>query len=291
MKEKFIQFGSMKSLLGIVSEPDILADIGRKPAILILNSGLIHRIGPYRMSVELARKLASAGFLVFRFDLPGIGDSLVNDSKQGYQQRIINDISSAMDAISQHYPVNKFVSLGNCTGAMNSHVIAVNDERVCGAVLMDTYMYPTLKYWLVRLKDKLKKLLGSVGSATLLILSSKQQSENQIIDKNSNKAVLIREGVDYWHLPSKQAIENDLKELMNKDVQLLYVFSGGLRYFYNHKEQHRTTFNKVDFKNNLEVHFLEKMDHTYTLIRDRMFLIDLIASWMSKNFNSVESNV
>ncbi|HEY5972738.1 MAG TPA: hypothetical protein VIT22_12400, partial [Pseudoxanthomonas sp.] len=46
----------------------------RGTTVVLLNAGLIHRVGPFRLYVRLARELAESGFDVLRFDLPGIGD-------------------------------------------------------------------------------------------------------------------------------------------------------------------------------------------------------------------------
>src|SRR5690606_40846873 len=43
-------------------------------ALVLLNAGLTHRVGPFRCYVQFARRLASRGTHVFRFDLPRVGD-------------------------------------------------------------------------------------------------------------------------------------------------------------------------------------------------------------------------
>src|ERR1044072_1198890 len=47
-----------------------------RPTIVFFNAGMIHRIGPNRIHVKLARKLSNEGYDVFRFDLGGQGDSI-----------------------------------------------------------------------------------------------------------------------------------------------------------------------------------------------------------------------
>ena len=50
MKEKAILFGDGKGLLGILTEPQgSSADLG----VVILNSGLLHRMGPNRLHVKM----------------------------------------------------------------------------------------------------------------------------------------------------------------------------------------------------------------------------------------------
>ena len=75
MTEEVCRFGDRKSLVGIVTLPE-RPDHGQDlPAIILLNAGLAHRVGPQRLYVKMARHMASQGFAVLRFDFSGIGDS------------------------------------------------------------------------------------------------------------------------------------------------------------------------------------------------------------------------
>ena len=44
----------------------------QKPTVVILNTGIVHRVGHHRMFVALSRALAGIGFNVLRFDFAGI---------------------------------------------------------------------------------------------------------------------------------------------------------------------------------------------------------------------------
>ena len=70
--ELAVMFGRSGTLLGILTRP--LPHVRKRlPAIVVLNTGIAHRVGHNRMYVTLARELASRGHTVFRFDLSGIG--------------------------------------------------------------------------------------------------------------------------------------------------------------------------------------------------------------------------
>jgi len=75
MREEAVLFGKTRSLVGIITDPHTVVNAHNHPAIVLLNAGVLHRVGPNRLYVKIARKLASAGFVVLRFDLSGIGDS------------------------------------------------------------------------------------------------------------------------------------------------------------------------------------------------------------------------
>ena len=91
MKEEVLQFGQRSSMVGILHSPDGYANL-ELPAVLFLNAGLIHRIGPNRIYVKLARQFAQMGFFVFRFDSSGIGDSEVRKDNLPYEKSIIDDV-------------------------------------------------------------------------------------------------------------------------------------------------------------------------------------------------------
>ena len=74
MSERVVEFGDGVQLSGVVTEPSGPA---RSTGVLLLGAGLLHRVGPARLHVELARALAAAGLPVLRFDYSGIGESEV----------------------------------------------------------------------------------------------------------------------------------------------------------------------------------------------------------------------
>ena len=74
ISEQAVLFGSWTSLVGIVTKAVSPASANR-PAIVILNTGIIHRVGHHRMFVTMSRALGAVGYTVLRFDFSGIGDS------------------------------------------------------------------------------------------------------------------------------------------------------------------------------------------------------------------------
>ncbi|MGH7928173.1 MAG: alpha/beta hydrolase, partial [Candidatus Binatia bacterium] len=76
MREEALLLGKTRSLVGILTDPPEAKRSTRLPGIILLNAGIIHRVGPNRMHVKIARTLAPMGFVVVRFDFSGIGDSI-----------------------------------------------------------------------------------------------------------------------------------------------------------------------------------------------------------------------
>ena len=73
-REMTVLMGRHKSLVGTLPIVAISA-VTAPPTVVLLNAGIVHRVGPNRMHVLLARALAAAGIPSLRFDMSGIGDS------------------------------------------------------------------------------------------------------------------------------------------------------------------------------------------------------------------------
>ncbi len=145
MKERVCQFGRDLNLVGILAEPeekDLRADA---PTLLMLNAGLLHHVGPHRMSVELAHRLADKGIRSLRFDIGGYGDSELSTDADSDETLIVSDIKSAMDFLEAELNCHIFVLTGLCAGADNSHVASLRDARVVGEVLLDAPGYWTTR--------------------------------------------------------------------------------------------------------------------------------------------------
>ena len=135
--ETVIRFGPANTLVGIVTRPNGgLANTDR-PAIILLNAGLLHRVGPNRIYVQMARALAQAGFTVLRFDFSGMGDSRPREDHLPYIQSAPAEARDAMDWLTEHKGQHQFVLMGHCAGAGFSYLLAAQDERVAGAAIIN----------------------------------------------------------------------------------------------------------------------------------------------------------
>jgi pimeloyl-ACP methyl ester carboxylesterase len=138
MREKVLLMGEREALVGIVTLPDATERDPELPALLLLNSGMLHRIGPGRLYAKLARKLAQKGFLVLRFDLSGIGDSSARrDDPRPPEARWPSEVQEAMDTLQEKYGVSQFGLTGICLGAKVAYLTALEDPRVSGAALIN----------------------------------------------------------------------------------------------------------------------------------------------------------
>ena len=90
MREEAVVFGRASALVGVITDPPAGGRPAHAMAVILLNAGLLHRVAPNRLYVELARGLAAQGFAAFRFDFSGIGDSNVRRNSLPFEKSIVN---------------------------------------------------------------------------------------------------------------------------------------------------------------------------------------------------------
>ena len=117
MQEDPVYFGSRRSLAGIVTLVPGRLGGGPNPFVILLNSGRVHRVGPNRMYVGLARTLAAKGFAVLRFDFSGIGDSCDDSTGRRFHEWARQDVQEAIDYLQGAYGAERCILFGICSGA------------------------------------------------------------------------------------------------------------------------------------------------------------------------------
>ncbi|MET0342508.1 MAG: alpha/beta fold hydrolase [Polyangiales bacterium] len=142
VRETPIRFGPSDGLFGIHTQP---AEHARAPrsggytAILMLNVGTNHRVGPNRLYVRMARHWARAGYHTLRFDLAGMGDSRAAAgyaTARLYSKDSVADVQAAIDALAAR-GCERFVLLGLCSGAYAAFQTTLADGRVVAQVLLN----------------------------------------------------------------------------------------------------------------------------------------------------------
>lgn len=111
-----------------------------RPAIVLMNAGSIHHVGPNRAFVRMARRWAELGYSVFRMDLSGIGESPVGEGSPEnvpYPRDAVLDAQAAMTALEQQGVARRFILSGLCSGADIAFRAGVIDRRVAGAWMIN----------------------------------------------------------------------------------------------------------------------------------------------------------
>ena len=135
-REEVVAFGPAGSLIGIVTHPkDRHPD---RPAILLISPSLVHRVGPFRLHVKLARYLADLGFLCLRFDFSGVGESLPRQDELPRNKSDIVETIQAVDFLATAFGTRSVITAGICRGAWVGLAAARQNRRISGLLMVDT---------------------------------------------------------------------------------------------------------------------------------------------------------
>lgn len=285
MKETTVSFGTTR-LSGVLTEPS--GDRGGRPAVLLLNAGLLHRVGPNRIYVTLARRLAAAGFPVLRFDYSGLGESEPRRDELTIEQSTLTEGREAMDFLVASGIADRFVPMGLCAGAENAHRIAVQDSRVSGAVLIDGYAYRTPGFYLRHLGRRLTSgrtwhnlLIGQSGWRRMFRGVFPGSDDGSPSNGNPGGLNFVRV------FPPKAACKTELEGLLARPVDLFLVYTGGgMEDYYNYPSQFGDAFPSLRDHPRIRVQFIASADHTFTLRSDQEQLVSSIATWADTTLTS-----
>lgn len=276
MKETVCNFGPDNSLFGILTTPDDDVRVSDAPIALILNAGIVHRVGPFRIHVDIARQLAAKGFSTLRLDLSGLGDSAARTGKiNEIENRAVLDVSDAMNFLQAETGVDQFTLLGLCSGAYNAHRVAVKDERIVAAVFMDGIVFRTAGYYARRFarffqfrfwRNAIKRRLF-VGGKVSVDEESNTFAETEFFDS----------GLD------KDAVVNELNLLMQRDVQMLFLYTDGYDDIVG-RSQFKEMYGLHPNDGQLQVEYYPKSEHTFRLIENRKAACSRIADWVVSRF-------
>src|SRR5512133_2120316 len=274
-----LQFGVERHLVGILTAPAETID-SREFALIILNAGVLHRVGPHRLHVKLARRAAELGVPALRMDLSGIGDSRSPRTDLSFRALAVKDVQAALDLVSQRLGVNHFPLFGLCSGADNSLATALADERVFSIAMVDPISYVSPQAKLRKLKSRLGEL-GSVREVTRwgVARAAKRIEEDanrtlgQAGEGSSEKTQQGRE------VPEKSSYETQLLTLCNRGVQILTLFSGAMDDRFNGPNQLFEVFPTL--KGRVTCEYFPGANHTFVELSTQADLLHAVTRWLT----------
>jgi len=295
MNESVLRFGDSGSLIGIYTPaPTSGTTSGSRPGIVLVNSGMVHRVGPNRLYVNIARQLAAAGYPVLRYDLSAIGDSSPRSDSLSFEKSAISETSAAMAALGVQSGACGFILCGICSGADIAFLTTRDNPAVVGAVLINGRGLHG-----VTDDDAIEASLNSTLSAGI---SARYLLKNALFNPDSWRK-LVGGRVNYLELLSivgrqllrpftsrDQAPESapELRAafhaILDRGVKLLMVYSEG---------DPSTDYMKLMFGKEIKKlaacqHFTEihmpGADHTFTPLHSRNELIAALRNWTDAHF-------
>ena len=271
MTERIARFGKGDNLLGIFTDPDPAVRRADAPAILWLNAGTLHHVGPFGWYVTMARRFAELGFVSLRFDLAGIGDSPATGEPTNILDGALEDVHEAIELVVRSRQVERVILVGLCSGAVLAHHAALRDPRVAGAIFFDGIGYKTPGFHLRHYGPRLLKGSAWIGTAARLVKKATGQA--------TAKPELLAESF-FFDFPSKEQARADLAVLLRRGTRLLFLYTGGVREeYFNHRDQFAEMFG--DFgTDRVEVEYWPDADHLYADLEWRRTMFGRVEQWM-----------
>lgn len=247
-------------LFGVLSEPEAAGD---RPMVVLINAGFVHRVGPFRVHVTLARALAAAGFPVLRFDQPSIGDAPVKTDADdtGMVRRVL-------DSLSAMHPGRGFVVGGLCSAADLGWKVALADERVRGLLLLDPVARPGFWFRLGQVRMLLRRPVGT------WIKSLQRRLRQRRLGAARNE--------DYRDWPAPGAEREQLQRIVARDVDVIAVYTGGAAPYFTHERQFAANFGAAASDPRVHFEYWPECDHTFMAAEDQQRLVDAVVAWCAR---------
>lgn len=278
LTEEPLQFGEGGRLSGILTQPGMSSgNVRERPVFIFLNAGFLHRVGPSRLYVRLARELALMGFSSLRVDLAGKGDSLRRPNLTN-RQSVAADFEEIKGVLDSHLGGVPFVLAGVCSGADNAIRLTLNERRVVGLVLLDPVCFPNDGF-------------GVRARATFVRWTSPARYIAGF--KNRFRALTTKDGwtrndpLDQRDFPTQEQLRAALKSIREREGRVLSMFTHyAFRGYYNQAGQLGRVIGVEGYHQFCTELFWPQASHTYSLELHRRRIIEEVKTWAANYIHS-----
>lgn len=294
MKERALLFGTGKSLVGVITDPASsgAGEPSGRTAVVLLNAGLLHRVGPNRLYVKLARRLAAKGVVVLRFDLSGIGDSRSALEPTGFEDRAVAETKAAMDLLASTRGIGRFVVGGLCSGADNALRAASLDPRITGLALLEPVsgapstgqVLGSYRDRLLRPRSWLRLLSGQseLWSELVGLLRARRgrRSGGKPPDRSRSAPSSDRSQPESSPPPPLGASPGrDMRAFADRGGALCLVYSADNPAHYHYAKVLRRELQGVP-EGRVRVEVVPETDHVFTPLEAQARVLDALAEWI-----------
>ena len=279
MSERAILLGPRRSLVGVVNDPREAAVTSDDPLVVFLNSGIIHRIGGNRLTVEVCREIAKGGVSSLRFDLSAIGDSRPREDALDPLESAMADVREVLDHMERNFSARRFVLAGLCSGADHSIAYATRDSRVVGLILIDPSVPRTGKYYVFDYVGRMRKLLAFISlprnwPRLRSALGRLRAAALPVEDVQGEPRLVERPYV-------RSLLENAYSAFVRDGRRALVILSAGIPEQHNYAGQFVDAFPQLRGRRGLDVKYVPDTDHTFTSERHREALASIVRRWLT----------
>jgi pimeloyl-ACP methyl ester carboxylesterase len=274
--EQALLLGQRRSLVSVIARPRLPGNADL-PAIVILNTGIVHRVGHHRMYVTLSRMLAAGGRTVGRFDQSGLGDSSPRGDHLPPLAAGLADIKEVLDALENSHQVSRFILIGLCSGADQSVIYGHADPRVVGLVIMDPTIPPTPRYYLHYIWRRVRHLqnwISFITGRSGLVRIAAAHLQNRMRPRENSQALSLQ------NLQFSPYLAQCYAATAARGIKLLAELTA-LSPRHAYQQQIVDAFPEVSARGSLQLQYFPDIDHLFSAPADRARLFLVIDSWLS----------
>jgi len=284
--ERAVRFGARERLFGILACCDEASD---KPAVILLNTGAGHHVGPHRLYVPMARAWAERGHLVLRFDLGGLGDSGLPPGYDlesvAYPEHMLDDAREAIEFVRRQAPQRPIIVAGLCSGGWLAFQAARHDLGVEGVISINApfYLYDADRQWLRDRRAIARYQRAALDPAKwrkALRGRASYAAFTRLATATLARQISVRLAAAARRAPV-DAFARDLCDIAGRGTSCLFVFSSGdngLAYFLRHAQ---STLRRSNVRGLMRHVVVENAGHTFRPIAAQRALAGLLDEFVA----------
>jgi alpha-beta hydrolase superfamily lysophospholipase len=238
-RERAVRFGTLFGIVSLPQDKSGAPVAANGKAVILLNAGAVHRIGPSRLYVSIARHLAAQGYTALRMDISGIGDSRPRPGAPEnvvYSEHAVDDLRQALEFLRNDWNITEVHAVGLCSGAYHAFKAAVAGLPLSGVVVInpltffwtegmslqyadhrvasDIRRYRTNAY---RIAPWIKLLRGNVNLWELF----------QVLARRTARLALtpLRSAARTLRIPFRNDLPSELLAIVRAGIRLRFVFA------------------------------------------------------------------
>ncbi|MGE0384272.1 MAG: hypothetical protein AB7Q97_06035 [Gammaproteobacteria bacterium] len=279
--EQVLRFGPARCLVGITTGQR------SRTGIVFLDAGLIHRVGPGRLYVELARMASARGIAALRFDHSGIGDSGVRPDQLPAEKAVVQEAIDALDTLARHAGCDQFILFGMCASTDTAFRAACADRRVAGVVLLNALLGDR-----ATANDNLldEMTTRKVAHSYLKDKLFRPHSWLRLLRGRTDPRRVLRVLMRAWQSTTRRAqvpLDEDparvlagLQGLAARGTRVLLAFGEhtGVRQYFGMTIENR--IGGIDPDRRIDVRIVERGDHSFTTLALQREIVEMFTGWL-----------
>jgi dienelactone hydrolase len=273
--ERPVVFGESGHLFGVECRPATPGGGAPRPPVLFVNAGIVHRVGPHRIYVKLARALAADGVASLRFDLSGLGSSRPRPGDPRPREEVVRaDLDDGLRFLKERMRSERVVTAGLCSGADRAFDAALRHPEVSGCILLDPDVHLTRGHRMHEVGSALSR-----GRTWASLVNGRYLRRALARAPEAERTRAPRDEMAVTTLPARETREQEIASLLRRRVALHALFTGGLLERYNHRDQYFEAYPEAARIPGVHLSWLPEADHTFSTRDAQETLIHEVLVW------------